>query len=422
MRVWLLNASEASAYLTPGQRPMRTGLLVDMMLRRGHEVVLWKSTFDHVRKRHLATADTTLHPAPRLTIHLLHSRGYKRHVSFARLADHWQIGRRFRQRSATVPRPDAIVCSLPILELASETMRYAAQARVPAVLDIRDWWPDVFLYEMSPAARAVAVRMLRPYFRMAERACVDATAITGITDAFVDWGLAKAGRSRGPWDRAFPHGYTESAPSEAELQDAAAFWKTRHGIAADDDCFTVVFVGSMANSLDLSAIIDAARELGPRVRFVLCGDGDRRSRYVEAARDLPNVVLPGWVGRAAIHVLLRIARIGLCPLPDRPDFLATINNKTIEYLSAGLPILSTPDAGTVASLLREHGCGVSGSGRSGREIAQAIERLRQDPEELARMSQRASALFAERFPAEKVYADMCLHVERMAADARQDAA
>ena len=54
---------------------------------------------------------------------------------------------------------------------------------------------------------------------------------------------------------------------------------------------------------------------------------------------------PGWVDAAKIFVLMRRSAVGLDPLPDRYDFLATINNKAIEYMSAGLPVISSPDRG-----------------------------------------------------------------------------
>ena len=92
---------------------------------------------------------------------------------------------------------------------------------------------------------------------------------------------------------------------------------------------------------------------------MLCGAGDRFEHYRALAAGLPNVLLPGWVDAAAIHVLMRRSACGLDPLSDRYDFLATINNKAIEYFSAGLPVISSPRRGTLAELLAAEECGLS---------------------------------------------------------------
>ena len=49
---------------------------------------------------------------------------------------------------------------------------------------------------------------------------------------------------------------------------------------------------------------------------------------------------------------------GIDPLPDRYDYLASINNKAVEYLSAGLPVVSSPRHGVLYELLEREECGL----------------------------------------------------------------
>jgi len=60
MRVWLLQIADPLP-LAPGVRRMRTGMLADKLVERGHEVAWWTSAFDHVNKRMLFERDTELY-------------------------------------------------------------------------------------------------------------------------------------------------------------------------------------------------------------------------------------------------------------------------------------------------------------------------------------------------------------------------
>ena len=139
---------------------------------------------------------------------------------------------------------------------------------------------------------------------------------------------------------------------------------------------------------------------------MLCGKGDRLDHFKKMAADVRTVLFPGWVGAAEIHVLMRRASVGLDPLPDRYDFLATINNKAIEYMSAGLPVISSPNRGVLCDLLREKNCGLSYATGDAEGLAAALVRLMDDRPGLAEMSRNAARLFEQTFQAERVYAAM----------------
>ena len=161
---------------------------------------------------------------------------------------------------------------------------------------------------------------------------------------------------------------------------------------------------------------------GSRLRFVLCGAGDRFEHYRALAAGLPNVLLPGWVDAAAIHVLMRRSACGLDPLSDRYDFLATINNKAIEYFSAGLPVISSPRRGTLAELLATEECGLSYDLGDAAGLAGALARLADEPGLRERMAESARRLFQRSFTAEKVYGSMMEYLEEIAGRGRNGAA
>jgi len=162
--------------------------------------------------------------------------------------------------------------------------------------------------------------------------------------------------------------------------------------------------------------IHAARTLesqGSPVRIVLCGDGERLEEYRRAAVGLSNVVLPGWVDRAAIYTLMRRSAAGLDPLPGRYDFLATINNKAVEYMSAGLPVISSPRNGVLFELLERRDCGMSYDAADAHGLAALLVRLANQPSRLAAMRRASGELFREQFMADAVCASMADHFEKI---------
>jgi glycosyltransferase involved in cell wall biosynthesis len=419
--VWVIKREEPVPLgERPSDRVLRMGSLAFRLAERGHDVVWWSSSFDHLRKRQRVTRDTAVQLAQTLEVRLLRGCGYRHNVSVARLVDEGIISRKFASWARRDPlRPDLIVSALPSVELCLAAVVFGRSAGVPVVLDMRDMWPDIFV-ELSPKAlRPLARLLLAPLFRRAQEACAGATAITGITEAFVDWGVARGGRPRAPLDRCFPFGYPSTPPSPASLIAAERFWDT-HGVPACS-AFTVCYVGSIDRQRDIGTIVASARLMaaaGVEARFVICGEGERLEDLRRLSADAPNVVWPGWIDEPAIYVLLRRSAVGLNPTPERFDYLASINNKAIEYLSAGLPIVSSPATGVLASLLEEEHCGVSYQRGDAAGLSCLLTRFHADDSFRRDLSARATRVFHQRFTAEKVYSEMARYLEEIASTHR----
>ncbi len=421
MNIWLVTIGEPVPVGDGSKdRLHRTGYFARFLAGHGHRVTWWTSTFDHFRKKHWFPADHTVHRGEQLEIRMLHGCGYSSNVSLARFRDHRQIGFKFaRLVRAQSARPDIVLAALPTIELCAEAVAYGKERGVPVVLDMRDMWPDIFVDTAPAPARPVARLLLAPLFRQARTACAGATAITGITELFVEWGLRRGGRTRSPLDRSFPMGYVSTPPAAEAIRKAEQYWDNL-GVPANPSGFLVCFFGTFGRQLDLETVLRAARRLqslGKPIRFVLCGSGDRLDYFRRAAADLKNVMLPGWVDAAAMYVLMRRSKVGLDPLPSRYDFLATINNKAIEYTSAGLPVISSPNRGVLAELLAREQCGLSYDDGNADALAGLLSQLCDEPARVEQMSRNSVGLFHRMFTAERVYGEMMAHLEQIAAGA-----
>ena len=415
MRIWLVTVGEPLPTDGSNERLLRTGILAGFLSRRGHEVLWWTSAFDHVRKTHRAGEDTFVSLAGNYLIVMLHSCGYRRNISLARLSNHRGMARKFVELAPREPAPDVILCSMPTIELCREAVRFAKRSGIPVVLDIRDLWPDVIVDIAPPWARWAARLFLSSLFRDLREACAGATAVIGITDPIVEWGVRYAGRPKTGLDRAFPLGYLEQIPLPGEMEKAQRFWSGL-GIGADPGEFLVCFFGTIGRQFDLETVIMAARRLeggARRFRFVLCGSGDMLPHYRKLAGDIPSVEFPGWVGAAEIWTLMRIARAGLAPYRNSIDFRLSLPNKSIEYLSAGLPLVSSL-TGELERLLEEHGCGVTYTEGDAESLATTLVELYDHRAGLETMAANALALYQGRFTAESIYNELCGCLEDLA--------
>ncbi len=417
MNFWLINISEPLPGGGPSKgldRLLRTGLVAELLVERGHQVVFWSSDFNHFDKTFHTGGDARLQRSPNFQVRTIHSLGYRKNVSLRRILDHRGVARKFSRFAREEARPDLILASMPSIELCEAATHFGREQAIPVVLDLRDLWPDIFIEAMPGPLRGAARLACWPLRAALRRACAQATAILGITPAYLQWGLAQAGRPRGPLDRDFALAYPKATTPPGELEAARRAWRER-GIGGEGE-FLACFFGTMSSKLELDTVIAAARELQTaqaRIQIVLCGQGDDLEHLRQLARGCSTVSLPGWVSTAEVTALMEMAQVGLAPYRSRKDFTMSIPTKVAEYLSRGLPIVSSLD-GALKDLLTQERCGLVYGNQRPDQLAACLQKLMADPGLRQGMSQKARELFASRFDRDLVYNQMADHLEAIA--------
>ena len=419
MNFWLITVGEPLPVDDNNVRLFRTGLLAKTMAAQGHSVVWWTSTFDHFNKRHYRRSDTEMAwpGCETVRIRMLHGTGYGSNVSLRRMADHAAVALKFLRAAQAMPRPDLLLCSLPTIELSAAAVHFGRQAGIPVVIDVRDLWPDIIL-KLAPLALRLPMRLLlAPQFALRNYACRSAAAITGMAPGFVEWGVSHAGRAATPDDRDFPFGYAGCPPDADALAKADRFWEAQ-GITNPSECMTVCFFGSISRQFDFNAVFAASADLGRRnipIRFVICGSGDSYEALKMEAAAYPGFVFPGWVGAPEIWSLMRRSVVGLAPYRCTPDFMMTMSNKAVEYISAGLPVISSLRGSYIDRLFTAAGCGLFYEDGNASELAGLLAGLHANPDKLRAMSLGAERLYREKFMAENVYREMIAYLAGLAA-------
>lgn len=417
MKIWLLQTGEPLP-LENGIRKMRTALLADKLLERGHSVCWWGSAFEHQRKIWIANKDGDFHITPDFTVRVIRGCGYARNVSIARYIDHRILALKFRHRARKYEIPDIILSSVPCHHISYEAARYARERRICFAVDIRDLWPDIFLdrvnmglfYFCSKAA------LFNDFHRLGI-SLASADMLIAVSRTYLQWALDKAGRSCHIWDKVFFIGYKHNRDNS--LREISKNTYTPGWIKGNEKRKLIIFLGTFGVTCELLLVLKVAKifyEAGLNEPcFVLAGTGEQDKAIHRGAAELPNVVLPGWITTREIRWLLEKGYIGLlCYVEGAPQ---SIPNKFFEYLSAGVPVVSSLK-GEIANMIKKHRVGLNYRAGDRNSLFYCIKKVLDKPNLREEMSRDALKFFRDFGDADRIYEDYAQHIERLVEERR----
>jgi glycosyltransferase involved in cell wall biosynthesis len=412
MNVWLIQTGEQLP-IKSGIRKMRTSLLADKLLERGHAVYWWASAFEHQRKVMIADRDENFDVSEKYVIRILRGCKYRRNISLYRYIDHYIVASKFRFQSKKYHEPDVIVASVPDHLIAYEASRYARKNGIPFVVDIRDLWPEVFIQHIKDKVlyRLAWTALLMDFVRLSFL-LKRADALVAISRGYLKWGLVRTGRAATVFDNVFYLGYKKNYSKDpariGKKLDIPVWLKGR------EEQKIFLFIGTFGVSYELELVVQAAKRFHNKriddICFVLAGLGDKFNMLSEKVAGLQNIVLPGWVKNSEIDMLLKRSYVGLLSyIKDAPQGLP---NKFFEYLSVGLPIINSIE-GEMADLIDRHRFGLNYFPGNLKELCQCIERLSNDSSLHAEMSKNGLKFFKNYGEANKIYDEYVQHIEKL---------
>ncbi|NQV56192.1 MAG: glycosyltransferase family 4 protein [Rhodospirillales bacterium] len=416
MNIWLIKTGEPLPTDGDDARLLRTGMLAEALVKRGHKIVFWSSTFNHREKAKRVDKTTVIPVSKKYELCLLDAPPYQKNVSLKRIWHNRVTAKRFSEQALLRDKPDVIVCAYPTIELSCASTAFGQKYDVPVILDIRDLWPDLF-YEVVPRVlRPLANIFLKYFDRQARKAILRAKAVTGITDAFVKWGLQKGGLTYDPLSNpAFHLAYSSDVPPHEDVLKAEEFWDSL-GVGANGNYFIACMIGNLSFNCEVDVLVQVM-DLIPlstrdRFRIVICGTGVAHQHLRNLSKPHPQIIFPGWVDKAKIWVLMRRSSVGVVPYFSTQGFQYSLPNKVGEYLSAGLPILSSVQ-GVLSKFLEKNGCGRTYPNGDSADLAMNLIELQQNPSKCAQLSAHARDMFLKEFEAELVMGNYCEFIEKI---------
>lgn len=407
LNIWLLQIGEP-LLIRGDERKMRSNLLAEELARRGHNIQLWVSAFDHNAKKWAIRSESELIRRDNIRVVVLKGTGYKKNVSLARFLDHRVLSWNFMRLAKEKEKPDIIIASSPPHDLAYQSVKYARRNRIPVIVDIRDPWPDIFLDNVPDWLKRTGKILFLRDFQMVKKTMGEAESIVAVSNAFLEWGLSHGKRKRSLNDQVFYLGYHRP---DANIRQENVRKELRETLNALGNRTVVVYIGTFSGYHDPSVIVDCAKTLPTSdLAFILAGYGDFYDQVRVKAKSLPNVYFPGWLNRDEIDALLVRSSIGICPTPMKVDLFP---NKAFMYISAGLPVVSSFQ-GDLKALIESERIGFYFDPGAADKLANAVVALSSNPHVYKEMSGNARRVFELKFGEDKIYQDFADHVERIA--------
>lgn len=411
MNIWLITSGEILPF--GSERLHRTGMLAQLLAQKGHRVTWWTTTFDHQQKAYISRQNEKKSLSPGLELFLLHSKtAYRRNISLSRLINHAGVAGSFNQMAPAESLPDIIFCSFPTIDLSYEAVRYGMKHNVPVIIDVRDLWPDIFIDPFPRPLHAPIKLALWPYVRKTKAIMRQCTAITAISDGYLQWALHYAGRKAQPKDRVFPLGFHKEVAAVEAFGTSEFF----HKKGINPSKTIVWFVGTFGHTYDLLPVIAAAKELEKSGRddlqFVFTGDGEKMGEWTKEAQGASNIVFTGWVNKTELSLLSGIAKIGLMAYRDKAP--QGLPNKIFEYMSDGIPVLSSLQ-GETYDLLKQHGFGLSYKAGRKDDFTDKLLGMIQNEAYRKQMGENGKRLFFSEFSSEIIYNKLITYLESVIA-------
>lgn len=409
MYIWNVSIYEPLPFGNSGVRIMRSGMLSKSLVESGNEVELWIPGFEHVHHYHYKNESSLECVSNGLSIQYMRGPGYRSDRSLMRFIHNIEIAREFKRISSLrIKKPDLIITQIPSLELAAAAVEYALQSNIPVVVDVRDLWPDIYK-KMLPSELRCLYRYI--FFRDIKKAQFilrRATAITAVSNDYLEWGLKSAKRLRSNMDKVFYIGYPMLSSCHLLRDDIL------NKYALPGNKLLVFFCGTFCKSYDLDTLLLAAQAMRSAniddVHFIVAGKGLNDQQFRIDASMLPNVTYLGWLDSESLAEVMKVSSIGLAPYSV--DALMSLPNKLFEYMSFSLAIVSCL-SGEMKRFIEDSGIGLYYRAGSSDSLVSTILSLKSNPSLLHEMGRIAGSLFDTMFTEHRVYSEYADHVRHI---------
>ena len=413
MKIWFIFIGEPLP-VEKNVRLHRYGLFTKFLAKKGHDITWWTSTFSHNVKKNFFDSDTEL-CLDSVSLKFIYSGSYKKNISIARILHHKIFAKKFfKQALLTVSKnkmtnkPDLIICSNPTIDNVFYVRKLCKKLRVPFLIDFRDFWPNDMLDLFPRPLSLLGKVLLSRSFYQIRKGCQSATGIMASSPKLLTYGLSFASRKKQKTDYVMLHGYPDVAIKK-RIPKHSSYLST---LGIDSKHFNICFFGTIGKFFQLDTVIEAAKKLSniKEIKFILCGSGDKLSYFENLAKPLSNVLFPGWVNQEDIQYLMSISAVGLAPYINSNKF--EYPNKLFEYLSAGLPIISSLK-GEISEELRVHKCGYNYDSHSEKSLRATILTMFSNKEKTKKMGKNAQHLFQKKYSHSLIFTDTEQYLKKL---------
>ncbi len=172
----------------------------------------------------------------------------------------------------------------------------------------------------------------------------------------------------------------------------------------------LVHTGRLVKKNSLDTVIKALPLLPPHVHFVLIGDGVEKEALEGLVDELDVGDRVHFIGNIENKKLPTFLQA--CDIFIRPSLTEGLGTSFIEAMAAGLPVIATQEGGIADFLFdskrnpSKNPTGFAVDVNSSKQIAQAVERILQNPEQTKKVIQNAKNLIKKKYDWDLISRDM----------------
>tara|TARA_B100001057_G_C22853573_1_gene951912 strand:+ start:1824 stop:3077 length:1254 start_codon:yes stop_codon:yes gene_type:complete len=414
MNVWIFQTGEPLQIDDITLRPMRAINLCNALIKSGHNVILWSSTFNHLKKIHRYKKFKIIKISEKLELRLIHSPGYKKNISISRLFDHLVMAYNLKSvLDKENKAPDVAFIGFPPIESAFIFTKWLNKKKIPSIIDVKDQWPTFFLNALPKYIYYIGFFFLIPYFLLAKYSMRNATNLSAIAEDFLDWALIFSNRIKHKNDLV-AHLTTEKRLfPQNSINKANDFWKDKIDYSIKN---RLIFVGTHYPSLDFETLINATKILNNekfKFELIICGKGELTETLIYKSKGIKNIKFPGWVSRPQVEALAKISDATIAPFKNIDAYNKSLPNKVIDSLALSLPII-TPLKGEVERLIVKEKVGLMYKEMSSEDLSVVIKNFYNDQKNIIKLKENAKTIFENKFSFDKVYSKIVGRLEKIA--------
>ena len=374
--LWILNHYAITPDMSGGTRHFD---LARELVKKGHEVTIFASGFDHSTHQYLKVK-----PGEKMRVEEYDGVRFVWVNTIPYYGNNWRrvlnmlsYGWRVLRCSRGLTKPDVIIGSSmhPFAALAGWWLAHRNKARF--IFEVRDLWPQTAVDMGAMKKNSLPAKLLYAWekfmYHKAEKIIVllpyakDYVASRGINPEKVFW---------------LPNGvnlerFDHPAPLEPESEVAEVFKQYR-------DKFKVVYTGAHGVPNGLDAVVEAAKliqEKSENIHFILIGEGTEKSRLREKAQSLGlvNITFCEPIPKQAVPSVLLAADCLVYSIPAFNIYRYGVSvNKSFDYLASVKPVVMAGNPRN--DIVEEANAGIVVEPENPEALAEAIIKIYELPE------------------------------------------
>lgn len=340
--IWFFCTSEPNQLDGNDIKYRRHGQLINDLIKKNYNVILWTSTFSHFTKKIRTNLNKTqiINFKDNLKIFALKTMPYNKNISFKRYLSYFLLSQEIKKNLHILKKPDLIIASIPPVEPAIEFIKFAKKNNIPTICDFRDMWPDIILDNFNLLMKFAFFPFHILMNKQIKFIKNNSTYILAVSKGMLKWILSK---SKKKVKNSYIYISHQIEPSQKKKYQ---------------DKIKILYAGVIGTANEMEKFLKFFDKLNPNVKnkfeINIAGYGDKYDQISKKIK-IENVNFLGWINQSDIKNLSLNSNYGLVTYKNRIDFINNVPNKISEYLGYGLPVITTLK-GESYDLMKQKNC------------------------------------------------------------------